>query len=349
MCGRPGCRARRPRSERPLRWIQTREPFAIPARIAVVGCLIQQQAWWLGRGQFCTPDSQWEKFSPGKASSAERGVFLLTAEHVVQEVMGILSTAYDISGLAERDIEAEVASDHSAFKLDLWELQRQLVFGESAGRKDSRQAMWMLNESASEDEGAGCGHAPCHSWLGVLCPCIYAICGLLPAPGQHTPAAPLPRGAVSDSCIRTLCIPVPKAACVLPQCSCMRHLIAVYECSLACDFSGAAQLWCRDAEGSVDAGAAVAAHERGGSEGSSREDGSCDAVAPAGSACVAVAPPHPLVGTVFYDEFKDTGVISPPRLPLSSTPVVCSPLVCRVRCRPPCRDCATVLLSVPAD
>lgn len=32
-----------------------------------------------------------------------------------------------------------------------------------------------------------------------------------------------------------------------------------------------------------------------------------EADAPEGAACVALQAPHPLVGTVFYDEFKDSG------------------------------------------
>lgn len=58
--------------------------------------------------------------------------------------MGILSTAYDISGLAEADIDSEVCSDHSAFKLDLWQLQRQLVFGEASSSSGNRRARGML-------------------------------------------------------------------------------------------------------------------------------------------------------------------------------------------------------------
>ena len=82
--------------------------------------------------------------------------------------MGILSTAYDISGLAERDVETEVACDHSAFKLDLWELQRQLVFGETAGRKDGHRAMWRAYESDSDAPSDACDSRILSATLGSL-------------------------------------------------------------------------------------------------------------------------------------------------------------------------------------
>eukprot|EP00892_Ulva_mutabilis_P002825 jgi/Ulvmu1/12543/UM090_0030.1 len=150
------------------------------------------------------------------SAATQLGAILHGQQLSPMEVMGILSTAYDISGLAERDIDAEVTSDHSAFQLDLWELQRQMVFGESATRKDARREMWMLNESDCEADEAGGDDGG--------------------AAGRAAPEA--------------------------------------------------------------------AAAEGGGSGGGGGEE-----LSAAGStACVALAPPHSaLVGTVFYDEFKDTG------------------------------------------
>lgn len=75
--------------------------------------------------------------------------------HGVQEVMGILTTAYDISGLAAAAVDAEVRADHSVFQLDLWQLQRELVFGTASSRGDSRRARWMGSDGDPGDGGCG--------------------------------------------------------------------------------------------------------------------------------------------------------------------------------------------------
>jgi hypothetical protein len=46
--------------------------------------------------------------------------------------MGILTTAYDMSGLAQGDTERETAQNSSAYELDIEEMQRLVLFGELA-------------------------------------------------------------------------------------------------------------------------------------------------------------------------------------------------------------------------